>query len=97
LTLEWAKIEGSNVGRVGASKILFAIFPEIALPIDNSEWDNVFRTHYYGKVLKLMAEEITSWEDKSKIHLETLDKNSPTTLVSVYNVMAMNARPKKKR
>ena len=52
--LEWTTIEGIDIGRVGASKILFAVFPEIALPVDNAEWDYVFRTHDYGKVLSSM-------------------------------------------
>ena len=93
--LEWTKIEGSDIRRVGASKILFSIFPEIALPVDNSEWDNLFRTHDYGKILQGMADEIRLWEEKSKVHLDTLDTNIPTTLPSIYNVMAMDARPPK--
>ena len=91
--LEWTSINGSDVGRVGASKILFAVFPEIALPVDNAEWDHVFRTHSYGKVLSTMIEEINEWERKSKTHLETLDSKLPTTVTSIYNVMAMSARP----
>jgi hypothetical protein len=93
--LEWTKTEGIDIGRVGASKILFAVFPEIALPVDNAEWDDVFRTHNYGKVLSLMADEIKEWENKTGNHLETLDLNPCATLPSVYNVMAMRARPKR--
>lgn len=95
--LEWTKIDDSSIGRVGASKILFSILPEIALPVDNSEWDSVFSTHYYAKILQLMIDEIRLWENKSSLHLETLASNSPATLPSVYNVMAMAARPKPKR
>ena len=91
---EWTEIKGSDIGRVGASKILFSVFPEIALPVDNSEWDNLFRTHDYEKILQLMTDEIIEWENESKVNLETLYPNSPTTLPSVYNVMAMKARPK---
>ena len=29
------------------------------------------------------------------VHLDTLDTNTPTTLPSIYNVMAMDARPPK--
>ncbi|MGA2524928.1 MAG: hypothetical protein ABSF65_12375 [Candidatus Bathyarchaeia archaeon] len=93
--LEWTETSGSDIGRVGASKMLFSIFPEIALPVDNSEWDNVFRTHDYGKILQRMVDEIRLWEDKSKVHLDILDTNTPTTLPSIYNVMAMDARPPK--
>jgi hypothetical protein len=90
--LEWTMINGSDVGRVGASKILFAVLPEIALPVDNAEWDHVFRTHSYGKVLSTMIEEIKEWEGKSKIQLETLDSKLPTTVTSIYNIMAMSIR-----
>ena len=92
-TLEWTTVNGSDVGRVGASKILFAVLPEIALPVDNAEWDCVFRTHSYDRVLSIMIDEISEWENQSNTHLETLDPHSPTTLTSVYNVMAMAARP----
>jgi len=95
--IEWTEIKGSDIGRVGASKLLFSIFPEIALPVDNSEWDKVFRTHYYRKILQLMTNEIKLWEDKSETPLEILETNTPTTLPSIYNVMAMDARPKRAR
>ena len=49
--LKWTSVNSSDVGRVGASKILFAILPEIALPVDTSEWNYVFRTDDYGRVL----------------------------------------------
>jgi hypothetical protein len=91
--LEWTTINGSDVGPVGASKILFAVLPEIALPVDNAEWKHVFRTHSYGKVLSTMIEEINEWERRSKTHLETLDSKLPTTVTSIYNVMAMSVRP----
>jgi hypothetical protein len=91
--LEWTTINDSDVRRVAAGKILFATLPEIALPVDNAEWDKVFRTHSYGRVLSTMIEEINEWERKTKTHLETLDPKLPTTVTSIYNVMAMSARP----
>jgi hypothetical protein len=91
--LEWTAVKGSDVGPVAASKILFAVLPEIALPVDNSEWNHVFRTHNYSIILSTMIYEISEWEKKSKTSLETLDPNLPTTLPSIYNVMAMAARP----
>jgi hypothetical protein len=91
--LEWTTVKGHDIGRVGASKILFAVLPEITLPVDNAEWDYVFRTHSYGRVLSIMIDEISEWEKQSKTHLESLDPNPSTTLTSVYNVMAMEARP----
>jgi hypothetical protein len=91
--LEWTVINDSRIGRVGASKILFANLPELALPVDNAEWDHVFCTHSYGRVLSTMIEEIKDWERNSKTHFETLDSKLPTTVTSIYNVMAMSKRP----
>lgn len=90
--LEWTTVKGGDIGPVGASKILFAVLPEIALPVDRDEWKYVFRTHSYDKVLSIMINEISEWEKQSNTHLETLDSHLPTTLISVYNVMAMEAR-----
>lgn len=91
--LKWTSVNGSDVGRVGASKILFAVLPEIALPIDTAEWDYVFRTDNYGRVLSTMIGEVNEWEGKSQTPFESLD-SPPTTIPSIYNVMAMAARPK---
>ena len=92
--LKWTSVNDSDVGRVGASKILFAVLPEIALPVDNAEWDYVFRTDNYGRVLSTMIDEINEWEAKSQTPFESLD-SPPTTIPSIYNVMAMAARPEK--
>jgi len=92
--LKWTKINKSDVGPVGASKILFAVFPEFALPVDNAEWKHVFRTNKYRNVLRTMIKEVSEWESKTSIRFETLD-SAPTTIPSIYNVMAMEARPKK--
>lgn len=91
--LKWTSVNGSDVGRVGASKTLFSVLPEIALPVDNAEWDHVFRTDNYGGVLSTMIDEINEWEAKSQTPFESVD-SPPTTIPSIYNVMAMAARPK---
>ena len=83
-------VETSEVSRVGASKVLFAILPEVALPVDNQEWRCVFKTEDYQEVLSTMVNEIKSWERKSGINLETSDPEG--TLPGIYNVMAMAAR-----
>ena len=88
--LREVKAETWKVGRVGASKILFAAFPEIALPVDNREWDHVFKTEEYQGVLSTMASEIDEWERRSKMPLDDVDPKQ--TLPSIYNVMAMAAR-----
>jgi len=85
-----------SYGLVGASKILFSVLPEIALPVDNAEWLNVFKTIDFGDVINTMANEITAWEKITGGQLQTCDYNEDTTLPAVYNVMAMEARPKRK-
>jgi len=83
----------SQVSPVGASKVLFATIPEIALPVDRTEWRYVFKTGEYKDVLSTMVSEIKEWEKKTGKRLETLDPSYPkATLPGVYNVMAMSVR-----
>ena len=85
-------MSSNSYGLVGASKLLFSLFPEVALPIDNAEWKTVFKTVDFGDVIYLMAEEINEWGKVTREPLDNCDKHGPTTLPSVYNVMAMTAR-----
>lgn len=85
-------MSSNSYGLVGASKILFSLLPEVALPIDNAEWKTVFKTVDFGDVIYLMAEEINEWEKITREPLDNCHKHGPTTLPSVYNVMAMTAR-----
>ena len=80
-------------GLVGASKVLFAVLPEIALPVDNVQWKKVFKTIDYSDVILEMAAEIDDWERQVGIPLDSCDPLPHSTLPSVYNVMAMKARP----
>ena len=85
----------TSYGLVGASKILFSVLPEIVLPIDNDEWLHVFKTVDIGDVLHRMVFDIQKWEGITGRQLNDLDHSKRlTTLPSVYNVMAMDARPK---
>ena len=85
---------GKNTfGLVAASKVLFAVLPEVALPIDNTQWRQVFKTIDYGDIIELMAAEITEWERKVEEQLDSCDPYHNFTLPSIYNVMAMKARP----
>jgi hypothetical protein len=85
----------TSYGLVGASKILFSVLPEIVLPIDNTEWLHVFKTVDIGDVLHRMVIDIQKWESITGRRLNDLDHSKRlTTLPSVYNVMAMYARPK---
>lgn len=86
-----------SYGLVGASKMLFTVLPEIALPVDNAEWVNVFKTVDFGDVIHTMAEEIIAWEEMTGEQLQNCDYNENTSLPAVYNVMAMEARPKSKQ
>jgi hypothetical protein len=84
----------TSYGLVGASKILYSVLPEIVLPVDNAEWLHVFKTVDLGDVLRSMVFDIQKWEGITGRKLNNLDQsNRLTTLPSVYNVMAMNARP----
>lgn len=85
----------TSYGLVGASKILFSVLPEIVLPVDNTEWLSVFQTVDLGDVLHHMVSDIQKWEEITGSRLNDLDQSKRlTTLPSVYNVMAMDARPK---
>jgi hypothetical protein len=95
VTIKSSKGSPHKITRVGASKVLFAVLPEIALPVDNLEWKHVFKTEKYREILSTMANEIDEWEKKfqPKERLEEVDPNPNTTLPAIYNVMAMSARP----
>jgi len=81
-------------GRVAASMILYSVLPEIVLPIGNAEWLHVFKTIDVGDVLHRMVFDIQKWEGITGSQLNDLDHSKRlTTLPSVYNVMAMHARP----
>jgi len=86
----------STLGLVAASKMLFSVFPEVALPVDNTQWRAVFKTVDYGDIITHMAEEIAWWKKKTGQHLERClpDDLEVMTLPAIYNVMAMKARPR---
>lgn len=84
----------STYGLVGASKILFSVLPELILPTDNNQWKQLFKTVDLGDVIRFMATDIKKWEAATNQHLNDLDSSRRlTTLPSIYNVIAMAARP----
>lgn len=84
-----------SYGLVGASKIIFSVLPELVLPTDNTQWLYVFKTVDLGDVIRYMVADIQNWEAITGFQFNELDQSKRlTTLPSVYNVMAMNARPK---
>jgi len=80
-------------GFVAASKILFAVLPEISLPVDTAQWRKLSKTVVYGDIINLMINEIKAWENQTNQHLDLCDSCPDTTLPAIYNVMAMKARP----
>ena len=94
IEVKTSKLRTSQVSPVGASKVLFATIPEIALPVDRTEWKYVFKTKEYQEILSTMVNEIKEWERKTNgRRLETLDPSYPkATLPGVYNIMAMSVR-----
>jgi hypothetical protein len=87
----------TTYGLVGASKILFAVLPEVVLPVDNQQWVSLFKTVDLGDVIHGMTSEIQRWENNTGRKLNEMDRSGRlTTLPSVYNVMAMAARPSEK-
>ena len=77
-------------GVVAASKLLFSVFPDVALPVDNNQWKKLFQTVDYSDVICLMGNEIIEWEKLSGQKIDQCDPDS--TLPAIYNVMAMEAR-----
>jgi hypothetical protein len=59
----------TSYGLVGASKILFAVLPEIVLPVDNNQWLKVFKTVDIGDVINRMVYEIEQWENITQQNL----------------------------
>jgi len=86
----------TSYGLVGASKILFAVLPEIVLPVDNQQWLELFKTVDLGDVINWMIGDIQQWEDSTQNKLNEVDYSRElTTLPSVYNVMTMDAKRNK--
>jgi len=86
-------VKSGRVGRVAASKVLFSALPEVALPVDNLEWEHVFCTEKYREILSMMVNEIIEWERAVQNHpLETLEPHK-MTLPAIYNILAMSVRP----
>jgi hypothetical protein len=86
----------ASYGLVAASKILFAVLPEIVLPVDNTQWRSLFKTVDLGDVTRMMVSDIQNWEKATGKKLNEMESNKfLTTLPSVYNSVAMKARSKK--
>jgi len=78
-------------GLIAASKILFSAFPEIALPVEKSQWKNLFQTVDYPNIIWLMKAEIVEWEKRSQKRLDYCDPVGSITLPVFYDA-ALRAR-----
>jgi hypothetical protein len=81
----------NTLGLTAASKILFSIFPEIALPVEKSQWKDLFQTVDYTDIIYLMRAEISEWEKRSQKRLNDCDPLGSFTLPVFYNAAAMIA------
>jgi hypothetical protein len=81
----------NTLGLTAASKILFSIFPEIALPVEKSQWKDLFQTVDYTDIIYLMRAEISEWEKRSQKRLNDCDPLDSFTLPVFYNAAALIA------
>jgi len=80
----------NSLGLSVASKILFCGLPEAAVPIENLQWREVYRTVDYEDVLLSMVAEVLEWERKTGLQLNRCNDSAHATLPSVYGIMAMH-------
>lgn len=81
----------NTVGLAAASKILFSVFPEIALPIEKVQWREIFQTVDYADIIRLMRAEISEWEVRSQKRLNQCDPLGGLTLPAFYNAVVLKA------
>jgi hypothetical protein len=78
-----------TLGLTAASKLLFSVFPEIALPVEKVQWQKLFQTIDFADVLRLIRKEISEWERSSRHGLTECDSSHSTTLPEIYNAVAL--------
>jgi hypothetical protein len=81
----------NTLGLTAASKILFSVFPEIALPVEKAQWKELFQTVDYTDIIELMRAEISEWEKRSQKKLNECDPHGSSTLPVFYNAAALIA------
>jgi|APIni6443716594_1056825.scaffolds.fasta_scaffold400314_1 hypothetical protein len=79
----------NTLGLTAASKILFSIFPEIAIAVEKNHWNNLFQTVDYTDVIGIVRAEITEWERRSQKRLNDCDPHGSITLPVIYNAVAL--------
>ena len=81
----------NTLGLTAASKILFSVFPEIALPVEKAQWKELFQTVDYSDIIELMRAEISEWEKRSQKKLNEFDPLGSFPLPVFYNAVALIA------
>jgi hypothetical protein len=81
----------NTLGLTAASKLLFSIFPEIALPAEKVQWKELFQTIDFTEVVRLMRKEISEWEKERRHVLNECDPSNSATLPEIFNAVALRA------
>lgn len=76
-------------GRTAASKILFSVFPEIALPVEKALWKDSLQAVDYADIIRLMRAEISAWESRSRKRINDCDPHGSITLPTFYNAVVL--------
>jgi hypothetical protein len=80
-----------TLGLTAASKLLFSVFPEIALPAEKVQWKELFQTIDFTDVVRLMRNEISEWERENQHVLNECDPSNSATLPEIFNAVALRA------
>ena len=78
-----------TLGLTAASKLLFSVFPEIALPVEKVHWKKLFQTIDFSDVIRLVRNEISEWEMSNRHALTECDPSNSATLPEIYNAVAL--------
>lgn len=81
----------NTLGLPSASKILFCGLPEAAIPIEELQWRELYKTVDYQDVIMAILAEIARWEAGTGLQLNRCDDSAHATLPSVYGMMAMRS------
>lgn len=81
----------NTVGLTAASKVLFSVFPEIALPVEKTQWRDIFQTVDYSDIIGSMRADISEWEKRSEKKLNQCDPLGGLTLPAFYNAVVIKA------
>lgn len=81
----------NSLGLSVASKLLFCGLPEAAVPIEKSQWRELYKTVDYQDVILSVVSEIADWEVGTGLPLNRCGNSGHATLTSVYGIMAMRS------